>query len=73
MLASNYLVIVQVSDENALLDLITESARRGLIRTAVREPDLQNEATAVAIEPGKAASQLCSNLPLALRQERAVA
>jgi hypothetical protein len=64
---SNYLVIVQVANEDQLLDLITQASERGLIRTAVREPDLNNDATAVAIQPGKEASKLCANLPLALR------
>lgn len=67
LVQSNYLVIVSVPDEDALLDLITEASRRGLRRVAVREPDINNEATAVAIEPGEAASRLCASLPLALR------
>lgn len=72
MLASNYLVIVSVSDEDALLDLITEASRRGLLRSATREPDIGNEATAAALEPGLAAQRLCSQFPLALR-ERTIA
>jgi hypothetical protein len=70
--SSNYLVIVAVPDEDALLDLITEASRRGLRRSATREPDIDNQATAVAIEPGPEASRLCASLPLALK-ERAVA
>lgn len=67
IIQSNFLVIVSVPDEDALLDLITEASRRGIIRTAVREPDLDNEATAVALAPGDAARKLCANLPLALK------
>jgi peptidyl-tRNA hydrolase len=68
LLKSNYLVIVSVPNEDALLDLISEAARRGIERTAVREPDIDDEATAVALAPGDAARKLCANLPLALRE-----
>lgn len=68
IIKSNFLVIVSVPDEDALLDLITEASRRGITRTAVREPDLDNEATAVALAPGDAARKLCANLPLAMKE-----
>ena len=68
IIQSNFLVVVSVPDENALLDLITEASRRGLRRTAVREPDIDNEATAVAIEPGQEAKKLCATFPLALKE-----
>jgi len=64
---SNYLIVVSVPDEGALMDLISEAAHRGIGRTATREPDLDDELTAVALEPGPAAARLCSSLPLALR------
>lgn len=67
---SNYLVIVSVPDEGVLLDLISAAAQRGIPRTAVREPDLQDEATAVALAPTIEAARLCASRPLALRQER---
>ena len=66
---SNYLVIVSVPDEDALLDLIFAASKRGLKRSATREPDIGNEATAVAIEPGTAAAKLCAQLPLALKPD----
>lgn len=68
LVRSNFLVIVAVPDENALLDLITEASRRGIGRTAVREPDINDEVTAVALQPGIETQKLCANLPLALRQ-----
>ena len=64
---SNYLVIVAAPNEDAVLDLITEASRRGIERTAVREPDLNDEVTAVALAPGPAARKLCANLPRAMR------
>lgn len=68
LVESNFLVVVAVPDENALLDLITDAACRGITRTAVREPDIDDEVTAVALGPGTAAQKLCANLPLALRE-----
>jgi hypothetical protein len=65
---SNYLVIVSVPDEGALLDLISAASARGIGRTAVREPDLKDEATAVALAPGREAARLCATLPLALKE-----
>lgn len=70
---SNYLVIVSARDEDHLVDLIDRGIRRyGLKPTVFREPDLNNEITAVVFEPGPAASRLCSSLPLALREEALV-
>lgn len=67
LLRSNFLVVVQVPNEDALLDLITEASQRGLLRSAVREPDLDNQVTAAAFEPGAKARRLCAQLPLALK------
>jgi len=68
LLQSNFLVIVSVPDEGALLDLISEAHSRGIPHVGVREPDIGDEATAVAFAPGRDAQRLCANLPLALRQ-----
>lgn len=65
---SNYLVIVAVPDEGALLDLVSAASARGIPRTAVREPDLADEATAVALGPGPAVGRLLANAPLALKE-----
>lgn len=72
LLRSNFLVIVSVPDEGALLDLITEAHRRGVAHVGVREPDLHDEATAAAFTPGRDAQRLCASLPLALRPHREV-
>lgn len=68
LVQSNFLVVVSVPDEDALLDLITEASRRDITRLAVREPDLNNDATAVALAPGVASQRLCASLPLALKE-----
>lgn len=65
---SNYLVVVSVANEEALETLAQRCGEEGVIVTRVREPDLGNEMTAVAIQPGDTARRLCANLPLALRE-----
>lgn len=63
---SNYLVCVAASDEAGLIELAARAGVEGIAMTIVREPDFQNEITAVALEPGDAARRLCANLALAL-------
>lgn len=65
--SSNYIVIVSVPDEAALHTLCCEAIRRGLTTTVVREPDVNDEVTALAIEPGLTAQKLCATMPLALK------
>lgn len=65
---SNYLVVVSVRDEQALAELAARAVEEGLARTLVREPDLDNSLTAVALQPGEEARRLCANYPLALRE-----
>ena len=61
---SNYLAILTVSDENALIDLIVKASLRGIKYTVFREPDLNNQITAVALEPSLKSKKLTSSLPL---------
>lgn|SRR3954466_1570647 len=65
---SNFLVVVQVPDELALAELAARAVEEGIARTIVREPDLDNEITAVALEPGSVARRLCAEMPLALKE-----
>ncbi len=64
---SNFLVVVSVPDEDALGDLAIRACGIGPF-TVVEEPDLGGERTALALGPGEAASRLCANLPLALKE-----
>jgi peptidyl-tRNA hydrolase len=69
---SNFLVILTVEDEDALLGLADEASERGLTYTVFVEPDLNvphGEYTAMALEPSPDAEKLVANLPLALREE----
>lgn len=65
---SNYLVVVSVPDENALMDLASRALRTDIGVSLFHEPDLNEELTAIAIEPGDTARKLCSNFPLALKE-----
>lgn len=61
---SQYLVIVSVPDEVALIGLASRALEAGIQVSTWHEPDLGGAATALALEPGAVARRLCSNLPL---------
>jgi peptidyl-tRNA hydrolase len=65
---SNFLVVVAVPDELALAELAARAGEEGLAASIVREPDLENTITAVALQPGDEARRLCANFPLALKE-----
>jgi peptidyl-tRNA hydrolase len=69
---SNYLVVVSVPDETALMELAERAAEAGLRHKVVTEPDYGDEVTAIVLEPGTVAGKICSSLPLALRERRCV-
>lgn len=62
--SSNHLAFLSVQDEAGLHDLINRAERRGVRFSLFREPDRDDELTAIALEP--AARRLCQGLPLAL-------
>lgn len=66
---SNFLVVVAVPDEQALVNLAARAVEEGILHLTVREPDYNNEITAVALQPGDEARRLCANYPLALKQK----
>jgi hypothetical protein len=68
---SNCLVLLAVENETALGRLLETASQHGVRCAAFREPDLRNSLTAVALEPGPWARQLCRHLPLALGEPRA--
>lgn len=66
---SNYLVIVSVPDEDTLFTLAAESNFGRRVKTVmVYEPDIGDEATAVAFAPDPEVRRLLANYPLALRE-----
>jgi peptidyl-tRNA hydrolase len=70
---SKFLVVVSVDDLARLTTLTAKAALRGISHSLWIEPDLGNQATALALEPGEASRRLCGNLSLALRDRQAVA
>ena len=65
---SNYLAYLSVKDENEMLFLIDKAQSRGITISIFREPDIDNQVTAIAIEPSEASRKLCRNLPCALKE-----
>ena len=63
---SKYLVFLSVPDEQSLIKLLKKAQMRGLTYSIFKEPDIDNQVTAIALEPTERARKLCSHLPLAL-------
>lgn len=61
---SNYLAFITVADEEQLIKLITRAILSGIKHTVFREPDINNQITAVAFEPSEASRKLTSSCPL---------
>lgn len=66
---SNYLAVLSVRDEQALLNLIDRASKKGVRFSIFFEPDLKYEITAIAMEPGTISKKLCSNFKLALKDK----
>lgn len=66
--ASNYLVILAVPDEPSLQSLLEKARDLGLVHTAVREPDYNDQLTAVVLGPCDEARRITSSLPLAMKE-----
>ena len=60
---SNTLVLLSVSDEEALYKLVQKAQDRGITAVMFKEPDIGDRVTAIALEPGTPTSRLCKNLP----------
>jgi hypothetical protein len=64
---SNYLELRSVDDEQALLNLAQKADQHGLRFSIFREPDLNDRATAIAIEPSDKTRKICKDLPRTLQ------
>lgn len=62
---SNYIVILAVDNEDELISIIQRAEARGIWCTYFNEPDLDDEVTAVVLEPGLDSRKLSSNIKLA--------
>jgi peptidyl-tRNA hydrolase len=67
--SSNHLAMLATSNEESLIRLVKKAQEKRITHSIFREPDLDNQITAVAFEPGEMGKRLCSNLRLALRTE----
>lgn len=67
---SNTLALLACNDEQGLHTLHAQAASLGLPCVLFREPDRDNEVTALALGPE--AARLVRKLPLALKERRAV-
>lgn len=64
--SSNYLVILEVDNEIQLKSLIDKAEQIGICYSVFKEPDLDNQVTAVAFEPGELSKRLLRNIKLAM-------
>jgi peptidyl-tRNA hydrolase len=64
---SECLVILGIENEEKLLALWQEAERQGIECIGFREPDMDNQLTAICLEPDHRTKKLCQHLKLALR------
>jgi peptidyl-tRNA hydrolase len=65
---SKYLIFLSVENEQELQRFLQKIEIRDLKHTKFFEPDIGNQLTAIAIQPGEETRKLTSNLPLALKE-----
>lgn len=61
---SNYMVQLEVQDEEALIKLSVNLKMNDITHVVFREPDLDNAITAIAIEPTGKADKMLKNMKL---------
>jgi len=66
---SNYLGLLSVNNEVELTSLIERATAHDIHLSIFREPDIENQITAIALAPGLKSKKLCSKLPLALKSK----
>ena len=63
-----YLIQLSVENEDELKHLIFKLQKLNIKFSIFREPDIDNQITAIAIEPSDKTKRLVSNLPLMLKE-----
>lgn len=66
---SNYLIFLSVCNEEELKSLIDRAITQNITVSVFREPDINNEITAIALEPCVQSKKLTSGLPLMRKEE----
>lgn len=64
---SNYLCMLAAANEVELRKLIERAEMQNIKISIFREPDIDNQITAIALEPSCKSKKLCSGLKLALK------
>ncbi len=64
---SNYLCLLSVKNEEELYSLVCKAKSLDIKVSVFREPDIENQITAIALAPGEKSKELCGKLKLALR------
>ena len=67
---SNYLAQLSITDERSLNELYEKAIRKSIKAVPFYEPDLDNQLTAVAFEPGDESRRLLSSLSLMLKERK---
>ena len=65
---SKYIVQLSVNNQEELLELSDKLSWKGILFSEFREPDLDNELTAIALEPSEKARRVVSSMPLMLKE-----
>lgn len=65
---SNSLVTLSVKEEVELIKLMDKLSKESIKFSAFKEPDIDHQITAIAIEPCDRARKICSYIPLALKE-----
>lgn len=67
---SKYLVFLSVNNQEELLELSDKLSWKDILFSKFYEPDLDNELTAIALEPSSRARRVVSSIPLLLKEYR---
>lgn len=67
---SNTVVILSVANEQELRKLHNKAKQLDITCSSFTEPDLDNQLTAIVLEPTENSKMICKNLPLALTNRR---
>ena len=65
---SNYIATLATKNESELHLLINKAKEKNINFTIFCEPDIDNQITAICLEPSELSRKLCSSIPLALKE-----
>ena len=64
---SEHLALLAVKNEEELVKLLQRAEEMAILGVEFREPDLDNQITAICLDAGEKTKKLCSQLKLALK------